>query len=83
MQWRREFFKHNPIPGCIIVNDVLTNPDDVMPQQYETDELLSDIRSVGALTPVMQKIAPKYVGTLCRWDERPERSASVLVHGDP
>lgn len=69
MQWRREFFKQNPIPGCIIVNDVLTNPDDVMIQQYETDELLSDIRSVGALTPVMQKIAPKYVRTLCRWDE--------------
>lgn len=53
-------------PGCIIANDLLANPDEIMPEQYGTDELLSDIRSVGALTPVMQKIAPKYAVGM-RW----------------
>lgn len=42
--WRRHFFTHCPLPGAKVVNQLLTNPDDIIVADYGEDQLLDDIR---------------------------------------
>lgn len=49
---RRAFFSRNPIPGAMIVNNLLVNPGDVMPIeyfQYARQQFLQDIDDCAAL----------------------------------
>lgn len=40
---RRRFVHRNPLPGAIFHNDVLTNPDEIMPETYDFKAASEDI----------------------------------------
>lgn len=40
---RRRFIHRNPLPGAIFHNDVLTNPDEIMPETYDFKAASADI----------------------------------------
>ena len=80
-EWRREFFERNPIPGLTIVNNILMNPDEVMPAIYGEDEVMRDIREIANLNPIVQKFAIKLSGGLLSWDVT--GSPSLLVTTGP
>lgn len=79
--WRQDFFARSPIPGMIVVNNLLINPDEIMPDGYDEQMLMDDIRELGNLNPIIQKFATKLSGALLSWD--PMGGMSLLITTGP
>lgn len=52
---RRRFVHRNPLPGAVFHNDVLTNPDDIMPETYDfkaaSEDILTFLRLLRSFSP--------------------------------
>lgn len=63
-EYRRRFYRNNPIPGAIWVgepdNPILANPDEIMPTEYTVNELNDDVQDMHAKIVFANKKAPKY-----------------------
>lgn len=81
VDWRRDFFDKSPIPGQVVVNNLLINADEIMPDGYDESALMDDIRELGNLNPIIQKFAQKRSGTLLNWD--PVGGQSLLLTTGP
>jgi hypothetical protein len=64
-QVREAFYQRNPIPGTIWRAEngthVLVNPDEVIPQNYTSDDLRDDIDDYVRMCTWMQKKLPKFI----------------------
>lgn len=62
---RTYFEMHNPIPGAQFEGHILLNPEEIMPEAYNYDDLQRDIRIVQPFLTKLQKHVPKLVaGTI-------------------
>ncbi|KOB68988.1 Uncharacterized protein OBRU01_16414 [Operophtera brumata] len=74
---RDEFLNLNPIPGCRWNGRLLANPDEIIPANYGSDDLFSDIAAMTNLLPFVEKHLPKMVGGLVDYDS-PGTNALLL-----
>lgn len=59
---RRAFHLNSAIPGAIWNNDLLLNPDDIMPPVYGEDEVMADIELLAPWMVQVQTHVPKLLG---------------------
>lgn len=65
---RDEFIRNNPIPGCRFAGRLLTNADDIIPQNYSSTDLFRDIADVTNVLHFVEKHIPKLVGGQLDYD---------------
>lgn len=61
---RAAFIQHNPIPGANFVNNLLMNPDEIIPDGYGPQQMLVDVGMAHQVYADIQKKAPKYISTI-------------------
>lgn len=59
---RRRFVQRNPLPGAIFHNDVLANPNEIMPETYDfkaaSEDILAFMKLLRLFSPKSQLIEP-------------------------
>lgn len=59
---RRHFVHRNPLPGAVFINDVLTNPDAIMPETYDfkaaSEDVLAFLKMMRSFSPKSNLIEP-------------------------
>lgn len=65
---RTHFENHNPIPVTIWANHLLLNPDDIIADEYEADDLEADLTAVAPHLERLFEKYPKYTGRI-DWDK--------------
>lgn len=75
--WRESFFQRSPLPGAQIVNNLLVNRDEIMPEVYGEQELFQDIETVRDLTHQLQHHVPKLAAGLL--DPDPMGADGILL----
>lgn len=82
-EWRSSFFARSPIPGQVTESNLLTNAAEIMPPGYDEERLLSDIRELGNLNPIIQKYATKLSETILSWDTAGSQSLLLTTGETP
>lgn len=81
MQYRRRFYRNNPIPGAIWEgapeNPILLNADEIIPDDYGQEELTDDIVDLKVKINFLNKKGPKYFTSAISLS--PDGSKSMLV----
>lgn len=80
LEYRRRFYRNNPIPGARWENHLLLNPNDIMPANYNLDDLRDDLDAVQPKMLFLNRKAPKYFTHLPSFE--PESSKSMLSYND-
>lgn len=80
-EYRRRFYRNNPIPGTIWVgapeNPILVNADEIIPANYNLQTLRDDIDDVKVKMNYLVRKAPKYFGDPVKYES--EGSKSMLT----
>lgn len=80
-EYRRRFYRNNPIPGAIwqrMPNEpILVNADEIMPANYDIDNLTDDIERVRLKLSFLNRKAPKYFSAPVSFDSGGTKSMLV------
>lgn len=71
-EYRRRFYRNNPIPGTIWVgapeNPILVNADEIIPANYNLQTLRDDVDDVKVKMNYLVRKAPKYFGDPVKYE---------------
>lgn len=83
-EYRRRFYRTNPIPGTVWReapdNPILMNADEIIPANYQLDDLIGDIEDVKIKLLFLNRKGPKYFNQTIKYEV--EGSKSMLTCND-